>query len=490
MIYYVAMYLGIICGYILRVVAKITKKKGKANKGLIPALSYLYTYIKWNSKKFIYLFKKTFLYIKISMQKRVFDLKRFIIFEFHKNMDLLKQKLLSNTVIYIWLKVAKVYSHEGRKVVLLHYSSVKNYCNEHNTKYFVIENEQNRPVCKPEYFEMKEEIIEYYRSPEIYVAQILEATISGGSSIIIADGKCIYDPFITDTEKRLDIKFSNTIGKVNSELIVEVASVRKKIVEAIMLTGFASYNYYHLTVEIMSRLKYVDSIEEYRRVPLIVDEIIFCIPQYKELLDKINVYCHPVITVKQGENVIVKNLIIPAYNTWMPINVRQREMIRTSDFLIARSALENIRSSLPEPKGRADKYIFISRKNLGTARLRNESEIAKLFENNGFEIAFTENLSYIEQVELFQKAKCVVATSGAALTNILYCSKGTDIICIIPEEYKFYMYSTIAYLLELHPLFLNANVKVKTAYTASDVFELDLEYCKRFLKWYMTREER
>lgn len=75
-----------------------------------------------------------------------------------------------------------------------------------------------------------------------------------------------------------------------------------------------------------------------------------------------------------------------------------------------------------------------------------------------------------------------MGTSGAALTNIIYCQEGANIICIIPEEYNFQMYSTIAYMLNLNPIFLDAKVVYRTAYTASDLFELDLEYCERFLK--------
>lgn len=482
------MYFGIICGYILRIIPHTPKREKSSKGGIVSRVISFGIYLKNLFFSLLCFVKTIFSSIKSTIQRFFINLKISIVSGIRKRCDILKEKILANTVIYIWLKVAQIYSVAGRKVILLHYSGVKDYCNSHKTKYFVIEDEQNRPVCKPKYFELQEETIEYYKSPEIYVAQIKDARISGGSSIIIADDKCIYDPFIADTEKRLDIKFSNTIGNINNELMIAIAPASQNISEGIFMVGFASYNYYHMTVEIMSRLRYVDSIEEYRNFPIIVDEIVLKIPQYKELLDKINVHKHRIITIGQSENAVVENLIVPSYNTWMPINVKRREMIRTSDFLIAKSALENIRSCLPEPKGEADKYIFISRKNLTATRLGNEAEIVKLFKKSGFDIVYTENLSYLEQVKLFQKAKCVVATSGAALTNILYCRKNTDVVCIIPEEYKFYMYSTIAYLLELNPIFLNAEVTLKTVYTASDIFELNVEYCKRFLKKYMNKK--
>lgn len=478
---YIAMYLGIICGHILRV-TKIYKRKNKHSNDNIVCFAIrikvtivnIWKSISYTLKKIVYTIQITFYKIKIKVTTSI-----------KSCWDNIKKRLLANTNIYIWLKVAKVYSVPGRRVVLLSYNSMRKYCEAHNEKYIVIERRQERPVCMPEFFELTDELVVTYKSPEIYIAQIHSAEICGASSIIIAEKECLYDPFLEDTDGRLDVKFSNAIGNIKEKIIVERAPIERKISSGIFLMGFASYNYYHLTVEIMSRLRYVEQFDEYLKLPLIVDQVMLDVPQYKEMLDKFNIHKHPVVFVKPGEVIEVENLIYPSYNTWMPINVKEREMIRASDFLIAKSALENIRSYVNMESEKNLKQIFISRENLTATRLKNEAEIVTLFEKYGFDIVHTEKLSYLEQVELFHKAKRVVATSGAALTNIIYCQPGTEVICIIPEEDKFYMYSTIAYLLELKPIFLNAKIIEKSIYPAADIFEISKEYCERFLKKHM-----
>ena len=44
------------------------------------------------------------------------------------------------------------------------------------------------------------------------------------------------------------------------------------------------------------------------------------------------------------------------------------------------------------------------------------------------------------------------------------------------------MYSTIAYMLELHPFFLDAEIIEETAYPAADTFVLDKDYVKRYIE--------
>jgi len=326
--------------------------------------------------------------------------------------------------------------------------------------------------------------IEYFKSPDIYIAELEMAYIKGGSSLVMVKDCCLYDPLAEDEEGRLDVKFSNVVGEIGGYYLVAEKRNVNCIDNGIFLMGFASYNYYHLTVEIMSRLGYIDAFEEYRELPLLVDGIMMKIPQYRDLVEKFNTYNHPIIEIGSDEMVKVKKMIYPSYNTWMPINVKEREMVYPRDFIIAQSALDNIRAHSINLREKKEKKIIISRKNAINTRLKNEVEVVRLFEKYGFEVVHTEDLTYEEQVELFHQAKCVVGTSGAALTNIVYCQENTDIICIIPEEYKFYMYSTIAYMLHFNPLFLDAKVVEKTAYTAADIFELDINYCERFLEKY------
>ena len=114
--------------------------------------------------------------------------------------------------------------------------------------------------------------------------------------------------------------------------------------------------------------------------------------------------------------------------------------------------------------------------------MKNEENIRNIFKENGFEIIFTEEMTFEQQVECFGRAKCVVASSGAALTNTIFCQPGTIIGCIIPAYHRFYMYSTIAYYLQLKPFFMDAQIVELTPYAAADTFVLDEGYTRRYIQ--------
>ena len=92
-------------------------------------------------------------------------------------------------------------------------------------------------------------------------------------------------------------------------------------------------------------------------------------------------------------------------------------------------------------------------------------------------------MTFREQIECFGQAKCVVAATGAALTNIIFCQPETLIGCIIPAQDKFCMYSTIGYILGLKSLFLDAEIVELTPYPASDTFVLNIDYVKKYINY-------
>ncbi|HSW76610.1 MAG TPA: glycosyltransferase family 61 protein, partial [Candidatus Saccharimonadales bacterium] len=76
------------------------------------------------------------------------------------------------------------------------------------------------------------------------------------------------------------------------------------------------------------------------------------------------------------------------------------------------------------------KKVFISRKDrcpsVGRG-LINEDEVFKLLQKQGFERYVLSQLSFLQQVELFNNADVIVGTHGAGFTNILFCKPGAKV---------------------------------------------------------------
>lgn len=358
---------------------------------------------------------------------------------------------------------------------------LKSYCICKNYTIHEIELKMERAVYVPEYFELSKGKEYRYMSPPIYAAIMHNVSAVGGTNLILSDGYVLADAYESDTEKRCIFKMG-IVKRCGKKFILEVGKNILELDEAINLCGFASGNYYHFTVEILSRYNYLRQLKVNECIPVIIDESVKKYPQLLQLLQNV-VNARKVIFVPEGMRVNVKKLIQLSMNTWMPMNVKNRNQFLLSDNAIAKSAIENIRFSgekymLPSQK----RNIFISRKRTHIKRIVNEDMVAELFEKNGFEIVCTEDMNYAEQVALFSSAQCIVAATGAALTNVIYCNRGAILGCIIPKEYEFCIYSSIAHYVGMRTLFLNSDIITKHQYISADLCKVDMEQCERYIQ--------
>lgn len=361
--------------------------------------------------------------------------------------------------------------------------SIEQYCEIHlEDKIVEIEPSQYRPVYEAPYFELSEGKEYQFRSPSIYVAFLHNVNAIGATGWVLTDEGLLCDALKYDVDHRIDFRSGPIKRTENDKAWVEVIQSTLELERAINLCGTAAVNYYHFTVEILSRLEYVNQLAEADEIPILVDEEVRMYSQLEQLLKVINLN-REVIYVPSGIRIRVKLLIQPSMNTWMPFNVKSREMFQISDNLMAKSGLENIRLHARKYiKKQTMKKIFISRTKSNALRVANESAITRLFSAAGFEIVFAETLSYIEQIELFSNAKCIVGASGAALTNILYCHPGTVVGCIVPKEYDFWIYSTMAYLLGCNLLFANPDIIYRGTCIGEDKYEMSEKQCEKYIE--------
>jgi hypothetical protein len=102
-------------------------------------------------------------------------------------------------------------------------------------------------------------------------------------------------------------------------------------------------------------------------------------------------------------------------------------------------ALHSIDTIEMEPSPR----IFLARKKI--LRSYNQEEVFAALEPLGFVCVYTEDLSFLEQVKLFNSADYIVGPSGAAWSNLAFASSDTKALCWMAEEYgEFAAFSTLA----------------------------------------------
>lgn len=86
--------------------------------------------------------------------------------------------------------------------------------------------------------------------------------------------------------------------------------------------------------------------------------------------------------------------------------------------------------STPKPSRR----LYLSRADASMRRIANETEMLELLEPLGFEKIVIGASSVLEQAELFAQAQVVIAPHSASLTNLVFCSPGTRVLDLMPED--------------------------------------------------------
>jgi len=124
--------------------------------------------------------------------------------------------------------------------------------------------------------------------------------------------------------------------------------------------------------------------------------------------------------------------------------------------------------------------IYVSRKNTHHRRVTNELEIIDLLKEYGFTPVKLEELSFIEQISLFRNAEVVVGPHGGGLGNLVFCSKGTQVIELFPAATADALFR-LSKAVELEYYFLRSRIGNPTEWGLGD-FSIDPEDLRKTLE--------
>ena len=106
--------------------------------------------------------------------------------------------------------------------------------------------------------------------------------------------------------------------------------------------------------------------------------------------------------------------------------------------------------------------IFIDRSNSSSkhCQIINYKETKEFLEKKGFKYFRLENLSFANQIYLFQNVDTILAPHGAGLANLVFCNKNTKIIEIRPNNHPNEVYRKISQINNLnYKLYSTPNLK-------------------------------
>lgn len=158
-----------------------------------------------------------------------------------------------------------------------------------------------------------------------------------------------------------------------------------------------------------------------------------------ELLSLFDIHESQLVQVT-NKFVKIDKLIVPCFCTFGHIHTPTNMYIETSDFLRNKVIKKNNFKYKPPEK------IFVSRRKAAQRKIANEAEIEKRFKKLGFAVIDPGELSKIEQIYFFSKAKIVVGAHGMGITNFSFAERPDLLLEIMPTDWNRVSYFRTAQL--------------------------------------------
>jgi len=277
---------------------------------------------------------------------------------------------------------------------------------------------------------------ERYVFPEIFVAEVADAMVYGGSNLVLAGDVVLrHDLYDFSRDSTSEELHGRTLidpkkGRVRWFLHDEAPEL---LSSAAVFTDATAPNYAHWLTEILPRIAMFCADERFAQVPLIVDAGL-----HRNLMESLLLVSggeREVICLPIGRAIAVERLYVTSACGYVPFGRRNTKLSGHSHGVFSPVALERVRAKLIEAAQQSGgvelpEKIYL-RRTSGTRKVTNVAEIEKLLVSHGFAIVEPEKLSFVEQVSLFSNAKVVVGSSGAAMANIVFCRPGTEINILI-----------------------------------------------------------
>jgi len=282
--------------------------------------------------------------------------------------------------------------------------------------------------------------------PPVYVSMVRDMKVIGGGAFPIIAGKAIQHHNFTVERWQLREQgmFLCTVA-ANQIFYSGLGDTYHIDSPVISLSGNASVNYAHWMTEFLPKIVLLALTDiDLSGFKILLDEGVF--PSMVEALKLLGIKEEQLIFLPEW------SLVETSVACWVspvadvvfqrpnPLKNEHGRLAEPEDALfhpeVIKATRDVYRQLLCRDDLDAPEKIFITRTpgRKGDQRLvMNEAEIRSQLEKMGFVSVDPSNLSFAGQVELFSRAKYIVAASGAALLNMLWTPQGARVVVLMND---------------------------------------------------------
>ena len=277
---------------------------------------------------------------------------------------------------------------------------------------------------------------DHYDFPPVYVAEIGNAMVYGGTNLVFTQDEVIchdlYDFERDYTSEELNGRHLIDAKKKRMRLLRHDVAPERIPVAAVFVDACAS-NYAHWLTEVLPRIAAFCAEEQFASIPIIVNDGL-----HHNIMESLYLIIGPeceIITLPVGRAIQVDSLYITSVAGYVPFERRDDQLSGHSHGLFSSSAFDLIRKrvfaftdKLP-PQNWPEKIYL--RRNSGARKVTNASGLDQILINRGYVIVASEKLTFLQQAMLFSKAKAIVGSSGAALANLIFAPSNASVRILI-----------------------------------------------------------
>ena len=255
--------------------------------------------------------------------------------------------------------------------------------------------------------------------------------VTSGGALVVAEPAA--DPRYDFIAGQWDRAFG-THGRLDSALTWTSATPIEEVDRAVLLSTRVPDNHFHFMIENLSRLASLEDHPELDGVPLIVSSRI--LPSGREALAAC-VGDRPIIWQDDDVAIRVADLIVPSMPTFHPDTtlipwpkgsaISHRHLAYLRERLLPLAA--NVDSETPD-------LVYIARSARHARGLMNRDRIERIARDEGYAVVEPGTLSLAEQIAVFNGARVIVGTGGAAFANLVFASEGASVIALVSRQLR------------------------------------------------------
>ncbi len=273
------------------------------------------------------------------------------------------------------------------------------------------------------------------------------------TAIMSSDLETVYFEEIEPFNTEFNILYNTDTLYFHSHRLVKFRNWHRKRLrhEILFLGGTFTFNYFHFFLELLSKTEFLNAVKNSETLRIAVSTRVEKIENLKTLLS-IFIPLEKVIFLEPNRIYQCAKLWHITYPNSVVPNIIEGELYRAEFIKYAPSSIEFLRKTCSEkfdmqkvncsPVAR----IFFGRKSV--FRQYNEDETFEIAKKYGFEKVYLEDFNIHEQMFLIKNADYILGPSGAAWTNMLFCTEGkTKGLLWLQEVWtEFSAFSTLAVL--------------------------------------------